>query len=100
MRSVLDQNCPEPLEAADAVIDMHNEIACREAREFRDEVAGPPRLAGPPHKPVADDVLFSDECELGGLEAMLQSEHDRAYHIVWPGLHFSPTGSTAIGATP
>ena len=48
-------------EAADAVIDMHDQIAGGEARHLGDEVVGalgrPPR----PHQPVAQNVLLADE---------------------------------------
>ena len=65
----------EAVEAADAVIGVHDEIADAEAGRFRDDVGGPPRLAPGPHQPVAQDVLLADHGQVGRLEALLQRQH-------------------------
>ena len=62
--------------AADAVIDMGDEIAGREARGFGEEVSAPAReRRRARHHAVAEDVLLGDDGEIRRLEAMLQP-HD------------------------
>ena len=63
----------QALEAADAVIDMHHEIARRERRDLGQEILRPLGLALLAHQPVAEDVLLADDREIAGLEAGFQS---------------------------
>ena len=65
----------QPDEPADAVVDMHDEIAGGEARRLRDEVLRPPRRPPRPHQPVAEDVLLADHRGVGGLEPAFEPEH-------------------------
>ena len=65
----------EPVEAADAVVGVHDEIADGEAGRFRDDVGSAARLAPRAHEPVAQDVLLADDGEVGRLEALLEAEH-------------------------
>ena len=65
----------QPDEAADAVIDMDDEVAGGEARHLGDEVLGPARGAARPHQAVAEDVLLADHRGVGGLEAAFEPEH-------------------------
>ena len=67
----------EPVEAADAVVGMHDEIADAEAGRLGDDVGGAARLAPRPHQPVAQDVLLADDGEVGRLEALLERQARR-----------------------
>ena len=69
----------EPVEAADAVVGVHHEVADGEAGRLGDEVGGPARLAARAHQPVAEDVLLADDGEIGRLEALLHAEHRKAH---------------------
>ena len=62
-------------EAADAVIDMHDQIAGREAGHLGDEIFRAAAGAARPHQPVAENVLLADDGGVGGLEAGLDAEH-------------------------
>ena len=77
-------------EAANAMVDMHHEIAGREARDLGDEVLGAPRRAPRPHQPVAQDVLFADHGELGGLEAGLEAKHRKPDLLIGPRQRVRP----------
>ena len=70
MRRALHLDGLQALEAADAVIDMHDEIAGRERRKFGDEVGGLARLAAAADQAVAENVLLGDDGEVGGLETL------------------------------
>ena len=65
----------QPGETADAVIDMHDEIAGREAGGLGDEIVGAAHGAARPHQPVAENVLLADDGGVGGLEAGFDAEH-------------------------
>ena len=65
----------QPHEAADAVIDVHDQIAGREARRLGDEILGRRARAARPHQAVAEDVLLADDGGVGGLEAAFEPEH-------------------------
>ena len=56
-------------EAADAVIDMHDEIAGRKAGDLGDEILELAAGAARPHQAVAEDVLLGDDGGVVGLEA-------------------------------
>ena len=90
----------EALEAADAVIDMDDEIAGRKRRKFGEEIAGLavlPRLAD---QAVAEDILLGDDGEVAGLEALLDAQHDEADDRLGPGFRASAQLSAAAsGAT-
>ena len=64
-----------PDEAADAVIDMDDEIAGGEARHLGDEVFGPARGPARAHQAVAQNVLLADHRGVGGLEPAFEPEH-------------------------
>src|SRR6516164_3564444 len=65
----------KPREAADAVIDMNDEIAGGKARHLGDEVlrafGWPPRA----DEPLAQNVLFRYQRDVGGLEAGFEPKH-------------------------
>jgi hypothetical protein len=65
----------QALEAADAVIDMHDKIAGCEAGRLRQEVFGPPFLAMA-HQPVAQHVLLGNDGKVVGLETRFQTENN------------------------
>ena len=71
--------------AADAMLDMHDEIAGGEAREFGNEILGATGGAPWPHEPIAENVLFADECRPCGLEAAFHSEHRKLNFLATDG---------------
>ena len=66
---------PQPGEAADAVIDMDDKIAGGKARHLGDEIfralGGTPRA----NEPLAENVLFGDQRDVGGFETGIQPKH-------------------------
>ena len=62
-------------EAADAVVDMHHQIAGRQAGHLGDEILRPPHGAARPHQPVAENVLLADDGRVLRLETALDAEH-------------------------
>ena len=62
-------------EAADAVIDVDDEIAGGEARDLGDEILRAFRWAPRADEPLAENVLFRDQCDVGGLETGFQAKH-------------------------
>ena len=69
-------------ETADAVVDMHDQIAGREAGRLGDEILRRRAGAARPHQPVAENVLLADDRGVFGLEAGLDAEHGERH----PGL--------------
>ena len=67
----------EPVEAADAMVGVHYEVADAEAGRLGDDVGGAAGLAAGAHQPVAQDVLLADDGEVGGLEALLEARARR-----------------------
>ncbi len=78
VRRALHLDHLQPLEAADAVLHMHHQVAGREARQFGDQVGRLAAAPRPPHQPVAEDVLLGDDGEAVGLEARFEAKHDDA----------------------
>ena len=70
----------QPLEAADAVVDMDDEVAGSERRGLGEEVLRALRAALRPHEAVAEDVLLGEHREVTGLEARLEAP-DRDRHL-------------------
>jgi hypothetical protein len=64
---------------ADAVVDMYDEVAGREAGRFGDEIVGAALRPARPHQPVAEDVLLADDGGVFGLEAGLDAEHGQRH---------------------
>ena len=62
-------------EAADAVIDMDDQIAGREAGHLGDEIVRALRRAARPHQPVAQNVLLADDGDVRGLETAFEAQH-------------------------
>ena len=69
MRRARSLDGVQPLEAADAVIDMDDEIAGGEARELGEDVAAA-LCPGAAHQPVAENVLLGDDGDVRRLEAV------------------------------
>ena len=62
-------------ETADAVVDVHDEIARRQRRGLGEHILRAPFPPALPHQPIAENVLLADDGEIGGLEAMLERDH-------------------------
>ena len=65
----------QPGEAADAVVDVHDEVAGGEARDFGQRIGGALALAAGAHEAVAEHVLVADDGDVGRLEAGLERQH-------------------------
>jgi hypothetical protein len=64
----------QPLVAADAVVDVHHEVALGQGGGFGQEVGGAPAPLRP-RQPVAEDVGLGDDRQAVGLEPGLQRQH-------------------------
>src|SRR5260370_14817431 len=60
--------------AADAVIDVDDEIAGGKPRHFGDEILGALGWPARANKPFAENVLFGNKRDIVGLEAGFQAE--------------------------
>jgi hypothetical protein len=69
----------QPGKTADAVIDVHDQIAGREAGRLGDEIVGAALRAARPHQPVAENVLLADNGGVFGLEARFDAEHGQRH---------------------
>ena len=65
----------QAVEAADAVVDVDDEIALGEAGDVGQEIGRPARAPVRTHEPVAEHVLLADDRELVGLEALSMPQH-------------------------
>ena len=63
--------------AADAVIDMDDEIAGGKAGHFGDEILGALGRSPRANKPLAENVLFGNQRDIGGLEAVFETKHGK-----------------------
>ena len=90
MRRAADFQRLQPDKAADAVLDMHHDVAGRQAGDFGNEIvelaAGAPR----PHQTVAENVLLADHRKGVGLETGLHAEHRQHGLVARRGLHHAP----------
>ena len=68
----------QPDKAADAVIDMDDDIAGGEACHLGDEILRPLRLPARTHQALAENVFFGDQRDVGGLETGIDAEHGKA----------------------
>ena len=64
--------------AADAVIDMDDDIAGGEARHLGDEILRALRCPARANEPLAENVFFGDQRDIGCLETGIDAEHGRA----------------------
>src|SRR3954447_23764569 len=64
----------KPDEPADAVIDMHDEIAGRERTDFGQHVRAALASAALAHEAVAQNVLLADDGVIGGLETLFEAD--------------------------
>ena len=62
-------------EAADAVIDMHDDVAGGEARDLGDEILRALRGAARANEALAENVLLGDQRDIGGDETGIEAEH-------------------------
>ncbi len=77
MRALADRDLREAGVAANAVIDMDDEIAGRQRRQFSEESIGGLAALGPAHEPVAEHVLLGQHRDIGGSEAMVERQDDQ-----------------------
>ena len=93
----------EAVEAADAVVGVHDKVADGEARCLGDEIGGAARLAARSGEAVAQDVLLGDDGEVGRLEALLQAQHRIGCRAcgqrqrLGVGLHLVGVGEVVLG---
>jgi hypothetical protein len=75
MRRAHDIDRLQPFEAADTMIDMHDEVAGAQACRFGEEVF---RSLLPPltDESVAKDILFADDGKLVGFEPCLDTQNN------------------------
>ena len=62
-------------EAADAVIDVDDDVAGGQARHLGDEILRALDLPARAHEPLAQNVFFGDQRDVGGREAGIEAEH-------------------------
>lgn len=94
----------QPEIAPDAVVDMHDQIARRQARRLGQEILGALPPSRRPDQPVAEHVLFGDHTEARRLEAMFQSPDRQIEPFVGPDLprarDFAGVRHAAVGEKP
>ena len=76
--------------AADAVIDVNDNVARRKARDFGNEIFRALALLARPDQALAENVLLGDQRDVGGLEAGLHAEHGEACFVARPRQHRRP----------
>ena len=91
MRRALHVQRLEALVAADAVVDVHDQVARRQGAGLGQEVGGAALLARP-RQPVAEDVGLGDDHQIVGLEPGLQRQHDALRDLRIIGLGRLPVG--------
>ncbi len=64
--------------AADAVIDVDDEIAGGKAGHFGNEILSTLGWPARANEPLAENVLFGNKRDIGGLEAGFEAEHGEA----------------------
>ncbi len=90
MRRAADFQRLQADEAADAVVDMDDNVAGGEARDLGDEVVELAACLARPHQAVAKDVLLADDGDVVGLEAAFHAEHGEHGLVARRGLHRAP----------
>ena len=99
MRRAAGLDGHQALEAPDAVIDMHDQIAFIERRRLGDEILGAHAALGGADEALAQDVLLADQCEILGLEAALQPEHGQRDAVARDRVDLAPgLGGHAVAA--
>ncbi len=68
MRRAADLQGLQANEASNTVLDMNDDVAGREARDFGDEVLEFPASLARADQAVTQNVLFGNECDVFGLE--------------------------------
>ena len=74
VRRLADGDLRQPLEPADAVIGMDDEVAGRQRRELRQERVRGLLALGAADEPVAEHVLLGDHRHVGGGEPVIERE--------------------------
>ncbi len=67
MRCAGDVERLQPDETSNAVLDVHDEVACCEAGHLGNEIIELSGLAWP-HQPVAENILLADDSDIFSLE--------------------------------
>ena len=90
-------------ETADAVVDVHDQVARRQARHLGDEILGALGGAARPHQAVAQDVLLADDGGVVRFETGLQAQHRqrdlrlRQRQRLGPGGDVGQVGEPVVG---
>jgi hypothetical protein len=79
----------QPVEPADAVVDMDDEIAFGERRGIGEHVGGP-ALGMRPDETVAENILLADERRVFSLVTGLETEHRKSDDIHRQGIRRRP----------
>ena len=87
VRRALHLDGLQALEAPDAVVHMHHQVAGGDGGQFGNEIARPLGPARAADEAVAQDVLFGDDRQIGGLEAGFQPQHHRCHHVAGELFH-------------
>ena len=85
----------QPLVAPDPVVDMHDQVAGRQALRLGQEVLGPPLLARRADQPVAQDVLFRDDGKAAPLEPVFERP-DRKEHAALRLRHIAEIAMSCV----
>ena len=78
MRCAARGDRDQPLETADAMVDMHHEIAGRQRRRLGDEVLGAHAAPGGADQALAEDVLFADDDKVVALDPAFEPQNGHA----------------------
>ncbi len=71
----------QPLEAADAMLDVDDVVAGRECRRLGEDVARLLRFPPRPDQPVAENVLLGDQREVVGLDAVFEADDGETHRV-------------------
>ena len=94
MRRTGDIECLQPDIAADAVLDVRDEIAGREAGGFLEKIPRALGAAARRNHAVAENVLLGDDGKVGRLEAVFEPDDADANGI---GMHLQRLGPIRDG---
>ncbi len=92
VRRAADLEVQQPLVAADAVLDVHHEVALVQAGDLGQEVLGPALAAAGTADALAQDVLLAQERDGAVDKAVLEAEDDEGHRTRGQRLRLLPGG--------